>query len=180
MPVEVALRVQDKLTGNDLIMLALCSKTLASRVEGLPVRKIANISGYTVSRTDPAVPLREKSVDEDWRKLGFLEKPASGYPWARQAAVEQQADLKTRVGQYLGQYAHCDECRKFRPLDQTFWREFAEHENPGITKASSKARPKIEEVFSSWEQQHRAGGYNPCPAHELLREDGGKRLLLSA
>lgn len=173
------LSVLDKLTGNDLIMLALTSKTMAAYVEACTIRKIANIDFYEIRNRDVPLEVRQKDDnDAEWRDLGFLGRPACPIDLPRKystwyAGGDQRNDLLKRVGAYLGNehYAFCSLCRKFRPLQKQFWVDFAEYESPGIT---AQAHTRITHVLDNWTSG------TSCPAHGLLSESKGKRVVLRA
>lgn len=183
LPLEIGMRIQDELTGNDLIMLALTSKTMTARVEACTTRKIANVTHYIPSQRDPSAKLTKASTDDDWRRLGFLRSPVTIHRWgwrAQQwdAASEQQTDLRERVQAHLGlrKNTFCWRCRKFRPVKKQFWRQLIEYENPGLTKGPSKTRKKITAILERWAKADSISGMD-CPAHSLLQEHRGKRHL---
>lgn len=183
LPLEVGMKIQDELTGNDLIMLALTSKTMASRVEACTTRKIANISYYSPHTRDASHKLKFGSTDDDWRLLGFLSRPKPRYgylpPW--DASGQQAADLRRRLQAHLGpkKYAFCFSCRKFRLKQKKFWNELIEHENPGITKAGAnpKTKKQIAKILDEWSKTDETNTITSCPVHDLLREIRGKRYL---
>lgn len=173
LPLEVGMKIQDELTGNDLIMLALTSKTMAARVEACPTRKIANISYYLPRSKDASKNLTHTSADDEWRALGFLGRPTLRYGWlSYDAAREQHEDLRRRMHAHLGpkKYAFCFACSKFRVKQKQFWNQLIEHENNGNTKtkANSTTKKQIAKILDQWAK----AGEDPakCPVHDLLRE----------
>ena len=185
-------------------MAALICKTLAAVVETCPLRKIANITYYKVSSKDPASNFDERTKNDKWCEHGF-EPPAQNdfYYSYFQAAGEQHRALNLAVGKWLGpSYKFCAECRKFRPLEKQFWRDFAEYENPGIMKkvvqvakvikTGSKKKKKaktaptetdtsamVEICLDKWQKPMKEKGWqaDECPAHGLLQEKKGERVI---
>lgn len=179
LPLEVGMKIQDELTGNDLIMLALTSKTMAAKVEACTTRKIANITYYEPRPRDRSWKLTSASIDEDWRALGFLKCPDPRYPgWTPQpwqASGAQAADLQRRMQAHLGpkKCVYCCRCRKFRPRQKQFWIQLIEYENPGINKGNPKKQIAV--ILDQWAKAEETG--MQCPAHLLLQEFRGKRSL---
>lgn len=182
LPLEIGMKIQDELTGNDLIMLALTSKTMTAKVEACTTRKIANISFYFPSNKDASKKLKPSSTDDDeWRVLGFNGVPAPVYKWGPypwDGAREQCDDLRRRLHAHLGptKYCYCSACRKFRPKQKQFWRRLIEYENPGISKGRTKAGKEVaKQVTKIVDEWAKHGGQ--CPVHALLKEIQGVRSL---
>ncbi|RMZ82478.1 hypothetical protein DV737_g1961, partial [Chaetothyriales sp. CBS 132003] len=183
----VILYILNFLEGNDQIMLALSCKTLASLVEASPIGKIANLTVY--SRW-PCMPgfLKAKgegSTDAQYLRKGYG-RPLD-YDWYDEqcAARRQCIQLKDRVAKYLGpKHGWCQECKLFRLTDASWWRELAEHENPGILE-EQHAVDKLDAAINMWlghgSFMNLVLDAPSCPVHTLLEEDehGPDTLYLS-
>lgn len=191
------------LSGNEQIMAALICKALAAVVETSTVRKIGNIYLYKMTSKDPAYNTNKDTKPAEWHELGFKANPErhpplTPYSWYQSAfhlrVMEQWNDLRKLVGEWLGpKYRFCENCYKFRLIDKKFWRAFAEYENPGITKKVAENAPKKKgrrtaadqdsaAKVEAWIEKWHGGPMQAwnvlfCPAHELLRERNGERVL---
>jgi hypothetical protein len=122
-----------------------------------------------------------------WQTLGF-----DPLTWTTtwNATNEQHTSLRADVGKWLGDgYRFCNDCHKYRVVDKKFWLAFAHYENPGIVE---RAKEKVLETIDDWNgAKKKKMADDPveaaigvifealkiCPAHVLLREVGGKRLI---
>jgi hypothetical protein len=193
LPTDILLEVINELAGNDQIMAALSCKTIAAVVETSTIRKIANITHYRLKFKDRTYCASvsyyygTSSMPEidavQWRQYGFQDKSRlNGF----YAPIDQYNDLKSAIGQWLGpNYRFCRHCRKFRTLQKTFWRNFAEYENPGITKRpAEQSYETVKQLIEVWndtsKDQNSHWDIGTCPAHELLKERHGKRVIKAA
>ena len=205
LPTDILLNIVSMLCGNEQIMAALVCKTLAAVVETSTVRKIGNITLYRLSNKEAARFFNKKTRSDQWHESGLVAPGPPPRPsivssgiwhldYCHGAVWEQWNALKSLVGVYLGpKYKFCEDCRKYRPMDKKFWTAFAEYENPGITKKVAKQAPKkkgkqadrdatsaekVEAIVAKWYKAPEPTWMpQMCPAHELLKERGGTRVL---
>ncbi len=203
LPTDILLNIVSMLTGNQQIMAALVCKSIAAVVETSTVRKIGNITIYRLNPKDPAYGFGKDTDREKWHECGFESDPKPALPsiyraWYGShfhvAIMDQWKDLRKSVGIWLGpKYRFCEGCYKFRLIDKKFWRALAEYENPGITKkvvkraskkggkktaADQDSAAKVEATIDTWHKGPTVEWVVPyCPAHELLRERNGERVL---
>ena len=201
LPTDIMLNIVGMLTGNEQIMAALVCKTLAAVVEASTVRKIGNITLYRLTNKDPASSFNQKTEPERWHDCGFVPGMAMTnvqnymyWSYAHMQVMEQWKALKESVGKWLGPtYKFCEDCRKYRLIEKKFWTAFAEYENPGITKKVAKKEPrkrgkkaakdagsaeKIDAIVVKWYKTPDPSWMpQMCPAHELLKERNGERVL---
>ncbi|RMD44128.1 hypothetical protein DV735_g1030, partial [Chaetothyriales sp. CBS 134920] len=139
----VVLHILSYLKGNDQIMAALSCKRLASIVEASPVGKIANVTAW---QHRPRYGL----MGHDSVRKGYL-YPAARSWYSEYLAVDNHCgDLIRRVGVHLGNgYQWCPACNLFRLKSGTWWREFAEYENPGILEKEHISK-RLENAIEMW------------------------------
>lgn len=213
LPTDILLVIIGELSGHNQIMAALACKTLAAVVEASTIRKIANIIPYKVGSKDPSAAVWKRGLPWtsyygkptlpdalEWREWGFTDDT---FPSTYAATDAQVTNLKPAIQKWLGpKYRFCTLCHKFRTLQRPFWRAFAEYENPGITKKSSKTgAKKIKELIDLWNDTPKEASdtskeandtskvaswldttWPPavCPAHDLLKERRGQRVIKAA
>lgn len=172
LPAELAAMVQDRLSGNDLIMLCLTSKRLAWQSPLSRTRKIANIAWFELHIDDADA----NPTEEAWRRLGFLEMslgPSLGRAGiASKAVCDQSMDLRSRLreGTLLEEHGFCYVCHKFRPLAQRYWYDLSEHVEQGSTRLGTETQRIAEELSRKWAVHGGNGDPALCPAHKLLTE----------
>jgi hypothetical protein len=145
--------------------------------------QVNNLKLAAIIESDKAVYRRK------WQLQGF-EPYTLGMPW--NAIDYQHNSLRKDVGKWLGSgYRYCNACEKYRVVDKNFWLAFAHYENPGIVE---RAKDMVLAVIDNWEDVTMANwtradwmdilagwtifvAMNSCPAHVLLREVDGKRLI---
>ncbi|RMZ85009.1 hypothetical protein DV738_g302, partial [Chaetothyriales sp. CBS 135597] len=182
----VLLHILSFIKGNDQIMLALSCKRLASVVEASLVPKIANLTVYSPWPPRPAFV----QAEGDRSGAGGLESRQMTYSnWfqAHLTSLWQSNELRSRMTKYLGrQYRWCPACKLFRLKHRAWWRELAEHENPGILK-HEHVWQKLDNAIKTWRENGRSkvtsfyySAEPPyCPIHLLLDEDAhGHRTIL--
>ena len=171
LPAELGHMVEDHLTGNDLIMLSLVSKTMAFKVDRCRTRLIANIAWYQLRVDEPA----NRPTEGARRELGVvdissrdIQGPVST---ASKAIHDQSADLRVRVRRgLLLEHGYCYVCNKFRPLAKKYWYDLCEHMEPGSTRSGTGTQRYIEELSRRWALHGSCDNSALCPAHKLLTE----------
>lgn len=186
LPAEVLIGIINYLCGIDQILLALSCKALARAVQASMTPKFANIDCYSPHPRHPAYNLFPVPAN-GWR---FPSLSAVLYDLPEDAPPARNRDLSKRVGTWMGTgFAFCTTCHKYRTLDETWWRAFAEYESPGITQAECAKDKKLKKMIDKWLYSQYAHGLEinkietgflisrDCPAHAFFAERKGKRTL---
>lgn len=167
LPQDLLFVITKQLNNTVRIALTLASKIMAHKIEGIQQPRVANIT---------------KTCER------------GRFPYYRLMVNGNRRIVQRMLGEK--EYRYCDRCKKFRPIDEQFWRDLFEYGKLEIAARGNKKflksgaeyeyRPadpeererKIKGRFRSWARslaywEHDVGNYSAyreCPAHLFAKK----------